>query len=165
MALIRRVLRVLLKRLHITLAVAQRIVRFLLSTSRHIRSAREFWNVPEVLIRSLIPEVQEDIHGTVEEDKLSEATSDRYSQQGTTSSVEGETENDASKDTIPTSDEEKKNLVVLVDNTTSNSGECLSVCAISDAVDDMEEAFADEDVAEPKSKVCVMCDSQLMLTA
>jgi len=53
--------------------------------------AYEISRVSDPSIRSLIPEVQEDIHGTVEENELSEATSDRYSQQGTISSaVEGE---------------------------------------------------------------------------
>jgi len=133
MALVCRILRVLLKRLRITLAVAQRIARFLQSTFHHIRSTREFWTVTEVLIRSLIPEVQENINGTVEEDESSEA-SDRNSQKRTNPSVEGvsEMENDAS-DTILTSDED--NLMVLFEDSITDSGECSSVCLISDAVD------------------------------
>jgi len=140
MALVRRILRVLLKRLHITLAVAQRIARFLQSTFHHIRSMREFWNVTEVLIRSLIPEVRENINGTVGEDELSEAR-DRNNQQGT---VEGdsETENDAS-DTILTSDEEEVNLMVLVEDSTTNSGECSNVHSILGTVD---VEFADEEL-------------------
>ena len=68
MAFVRRLLRVLVKRLNTTLAVAQRIVRFLLSTFRHIRSRREMWSVAETLLRSLIPEVVEgSTHRTVEE--------------------------------------------------------------------------------------------------
>ena len=78
MALVCRLLRVLVKRMHTTLAVAQRIVRFLLSTFRHIRSWRgswrELWNVAETLLRSpsleVEPRVDGSIRRTVEEDEF-----------------------------------------------------------------------------------------------
>ncbi|XP_065890636.1 uncharacterized protein [Dysidea avara] len=82
MAFVRRLLRVLVKRLNTTLAVAQRIVRFLLSTFRHIRSRREMWSVAETLLRSLIPEVVEgSTHRTVEERDELEVTSNTFGEE------------------------------------------------------------------------------------
>ena len=66
MALICSILRIVLKRLQTTLAVAQRIARFLLATFRRTRSRREMWNVAETLLRrGFIPEIT---NGTVEDD-------------------------------------------------------------------------------------------------
>ena len=84
----------------------------------------------------------------MEEDGSSEATSDRISQQGTIASVEEEME-DASDTIIPTSDGE--NLMALVQDCTTDSGECSNVCSISGTVD-VEEVFGG-DLAGPKSKV------------
>jgi len=92
MAFARRVLRVLIKRLRVALAVAQRIARLLQSTFRNTRLTREFWSVSEVLIRSFIPAEQENVHGVPVEDGSSKAANDRVSQPGTTASVEGEME-------------------------------------------------------------------------
>ena len=66
MALIRSILRIVLKHLQTTLAVAQCIARFLLATFRRTRSRREMWNVAETLLRrGFIPEIT---NGTVEDD-------------------------------------------------------------------------------------------------
>jgi len=65
MAIVRRLLRLFVKRLHTTLAVAQRIVRFLLSSWRDMR------NVTETLLRSFnLPVEPWSIQRTVEEDKF-----------------------------------------------------------------------------------------------
>ncbi|XP_065887709.1 uncharacterized protein [Dysidea avara] len=73
MALIRSILRSLLKRLQTTLAVAQRIARFLLTTFRRTaRSRREMWSIAETLLRSLTPEVP---YGRTGEDGDEESTS------------------------------------------------------------------------------------------
>ena len=58
MALIRSILRIVLKRLQTTLAVAQCIARFLLATFRRTRSRKEMWNVAKTLLRrGFIPEI------------------------------------------------------------------------------------------------------------
>jgi len=144
MAFVRRVLRVLLKRLRVTLAVAQRIARLLLSTFRNTQSTREFWSISEVLIRSFIPAEQENIHGVPEEDGLSEAANDRVNQPGLTALVGGEMENETGfNDTIITCDYQEKDLM-LVQQDSTDVGECFSAYTISGTAMDVEQVFDDD---------------------
>jgi len=84
MVIVRRLLQVLIKPLQTTLAIAQRIVRFLQSTFRHNRSWRETWKVAETLLRSLSPEVEhrvdQNTHRTEEEDEF-EVANNRLGEQ------------------------------------------------------------------------------------
>jgi len=156
MAFVRRVLRVFLKRLRVALAVAQCIAGLLQSTFRNTRLTREFWSVSEVLIKRFIPAEQENIHGVPVEDGSSEAANDRVSQPGTTASVEGEMEiqtksDDLVDDTIITCDYEKDLMLVQQDST--DLGECFSACTISGTAMDVEEVF-DDHLPRSKIKVC-----------
>ena len=87
MALIRSILRSLLKRFQTTLAVAQRIARFLLATFLRTGSGREMWNIAETLLRSLTPEIP---NGGAEEDEQETTNNTIRSQLLTSCGVESD---------------------------------------------------------------------------
>ena len=131
MALIRSILRIVLKRLQTTLAVAQRIARFLLATFRRTRSRREVWNVAETLLRrGFIPEIT---NGTAEDDGR-EPPSNTITDQDMASSA---VESDApllSPAEMTSDDEEEESLMANGPDSPTVSGKSL--------------ISGDEDVAE-----------------
>ena len=147
MALIRSILRSLLKRLQTTLAVVQRIARFLLATFRRTRSRREMWSIAETLLRSLTPEIP---YGRTEEDE-EETTNNTIREQLMTSSG-------AESDEVPrvplaaseiTSDDEEE---VLMDNDNVQDSPTLSGKSLISGGEHVAEML--EEDGTRKNEVC-----------
>ena len=122
MALIRSIVRIVLKHLQTTLAVAQRIARFLLATFRRTRSRREMWNVAETLLRRII--TLEIPNGRAEEDEK-EPPSDIITDQDMASSA---VESDApllSPAEMTSDDEEEESLMANGPDSPTVSGKSL----------------------------------------
>jgi len=123
MALIRSILRIVLKRLQTTLAVAQCIARFLLATFRRTRSRRETWNVAETLLRrGFIPEIP---YETAEDDGREPPSNTINHQDMASSVVESDVLLLSPAVSEVTSDDEEENLMAYSPDSPTVSGESL----------------------------------------